>query len=173
MCGIAGVMMRGGQPPSRDTLQALALALRHRGPDGQAVHVHGATGLVHARLAIVDLLGGAQPLISADGVALIANAEIYNDLDLRREMHDVSFATGSDCESPLHLYRKVGDVFAERLRGMYAIAISDSAQRRLILARDPFGIKPLYYAETPDGVCFASEPQALIAAGLVVPRVNA
>ncbi len=173
MCGIAGIMMRGGATPPRDTLQKLADALHHRGPDGHAVHIKDGTGLVHTRLAIVDLAGGAQPLIAPDGVALIANAEIYNDLDLRKSMRNVDFATGSDCESPLHLYRKVGETFAAELRGMYAIAVYDPAKQHLILARDPFGIKPLYYAQTKDGFCFASEPQALVAAGLVQPHVNA
>ncbi len=164
--------MRGERTPPRETLQKLAAALHHRGPDGHAVHVKDATGLVHTRLAIVDLAGGAQPLIAEDGVALIANAEIYNDLDLRKQMRNAKFATGSDCESPLHLYRKVGENFATELRGMYAIAIYDPTKQQLVLARDPFGIKPLYFAQTKEGFCFASEPQALVAAGLIECDVN-
>ena len=83
------------------------------------------------------------------------------------------FATGSDCEPPLHLYRRYGLDFVDHLRGMYAIALYDPIEGQLVLARDPFGIKPLYYAQTSAGFAFASEPQALIAAGLVLPMVNA
>ena len=170
MCGIAGIASRDGQPPARAT--ALAGALAHRGPDGQGSYSRDGVALVHTRLAIVDLAQGAQPLISDDGVALIANGEIYNDPDLRREL-SAGFKTHSDSESALHLYRRDGVGFAGGLRGMYAIAIHDPGHRRLVLARDPFGIKPLYYAATAAGFCFASEPQALIAAGLVAPRINA
>lgn len=175
MCGIAGVMLADGRAPDPSLLEALleglldglAGALAHRGPDGQGRHVSGTTGLVHTRLAIIDLDGGAQPLHGPDGIALVANGEIYNYLKLRDEVPGVKFATQSDCEPPLHFYRKYGPNFVTRLRGMYALALHDPAQDRLILARDPFGIKPLYYAETPQGLAFASEAQALIAAGWV------
>ncbi|MBL8643903.1 MAG: asparagine synthase (glutamine-hydrolyzing) [Rhodospirillaceae bacterium] len=173
MCGIAGLVTRNGAAPSTVTLQKLAQALAHRGPDGHAVRVVASAGLVHTRLAIVDLAGGAQPLVASDNVALIANAEIYNDLDLRRTLSDAAYATGSDCESALHAYRRYGETFAAHLRGMYAIAVHDPAKEVMLLARDPFGIKPLYLADVADGLCFASEPQALMAAGLVPPRVNA
>lgn len=169
MCGIAGIVSRDGQPRAA---AVLAGALAHRGPDGQGSYCRDGVDLVHTRLAIIDLAQGAQPLISDDGVALIANAEIYNDPDLRRELA-AQFKTNSDCESALHLYRRDGVGFARSLRGMYAIAIHDPGRRRLVLARDPFGIKPLYYAETEAAFCFASEPRALIASGLVLPRLNA
>ncbi len=97
---------------------------------------------------------------------LVANGEIYNDLELRAKLRDVFFKTGSDCESPLHLYRQKGLDFVGDLRGMYAIAIYDPITSRLVIARDPFGIKPLYYVITPTCFAFASEPQALLAAGL-------
>ena len=136
--------------------------------------------MVHTRLAIIDLETGDQPFAEPGGASLIANAEIYNYRELREELAAggagrgaVAFATESDCEPPLHLYRRHGLDFAEKLRGMYAIAIDDAATERLVLARDPFGIKPLYYAETDSGFAFASEPQALIAAGLVIPTVRA
>jgi asparagine synthase (glutamine-hydrolysing) len=125
----------------------------------------GQTALVHTRLAIIDLAGGDQPLF-AGPAALIANGEIYNDPALRAAMPDVGFATGSDCESPLHLWRREGDAYAVHLRGMFAIAIHDSGGRTLTLTRDPFGIKPLYITLIEGGVAFASEPQALLAAGL-------
>ncbi len=172
MCGIGGVMTADGQPPDPLTLDRLTTALAHRGPDGQGRLVEGDVGMVHTRLAIIDLETGDQPLRSANArTTLIANAEIYNHVELRAEMANVPFATGSDCEPPLHLYRQRGIGFTEALRGMYAIAIHDPARGRLVLARDPFGIKPLYYAETAAGFVFASEPQALIAAGVVAPRL--
>lgn len=186
MCGIAGIMMRDGHPPCEPILKALTAALAHRGPDGRGRYVAGNVGMVHTRLAIIDLETGHQPLYAAteehpdadrEGwVALIANGEIYNDPAIRERIGATSFATGSDCESPLHLYLHHGDTFADHLRGMYAIAIHDPRHGkdeagRLILARDPFGIKPLYIAETEAGLAFASEPQALIAADLVKPEL--
>lgn len=173
MCGIAGLMTRDGAPPATAVLQAMADALAHRGPDGHGLHVREGVGLAHARLAIIDLTTGDQPLYAPDGTALVANGEVYNYIELRRELPDVDFHTHSDCEPPLHLYCRMGPGFASRLRGMYAIAIHDPGRKRLVLARDPFGIKPLYYAETDAGFAFASEPQALIAAGLAAPRLNA
>ena len=177
MCGIGGVMTADGQPPDPLVLDRLTTALAHRGPDGKGRLIEGDVGLVHTRLAIIDLETGGQPLHSANGSAnartsLIANAEIYNHVELRAAMADVPFATGSDCEPPLHLYRQQGVGFAGALRGMYAIAIHDPARGRLVLARDPFGIKPLYYAETAAGFAFASEPRALMAAEIVTPRLN-
>jgi asparagine synthase (glutamine-hydrolysing) len=177
MCGIAGLMNRDGRPPPVESLAKLQAALAHRGPDGVGTRIVADCGLVHTRLAIVDVTGGAQPLVAADGVALIANGEIYNDPALRAAMPDTAFATRSDCESALHLYpRGVAAedaiAFVERLRGMYALALHDPAAGRLVLARDPFGIKPLYVAETAAGFAFASEPQALIAAGLIAPQLD-
>jgi asparagine synthase (glutamine-hydrolysing) len=123
-------------------------------------------GLAHARLAIIDLQTGDQPIQSPDGTTLIANAEIYNYLELREAMAEVPWQTRSDCEPALYLYRRDGIDFAEQLRGMYAIAIHDPGSGQLLLARDPFGIKPLYYAEGDFGFAFASEPSALIKVGL-------
>ena len=174
MCGIAGIMTRSGAAPDDGTLQALQAALAHRGPDGQGRYVSGGTGLVQTRLAIIDLETGDQPLYAAENkTALIANAEIYNYVELKLDMGRVDFKTRSDCEPPLHLYLRHGLDFTRHLRGMYALALHDPDEDSLILARDPFGIKPLYYAETPDGFVFASEPQALHRAGLVEPAVNA
>ncbi|MDX2223741.1 MAG: asparagine synthase (glutamine-hydrolyzing) [Rhodospirillaceae bacterium] len=167
MCGIAGIAARPGAPITAESLNALRRALAHRGPDGSAIMRRGAVALVQTRLAIVDPAGGDQPLTDSAGRALIANAEIYNDRDVRDALSGARFVTGSDCESALYLYARHGDGFAAGLRGMYALAIDDPVRGRLVLARDPFGIKPLYVAETERGVAFASEPQALIAAGLV------
>jgi asparagine synthase (glutamine-hydrolysing) len=168
-------MNRDGSTPDVAVLDALEAALRHRGPDGEGRRVSGGLGLVQTRLAIIDLETGDQPLYEPGGAALIANGEIYNYLELREELmagasgsaNRVEFSTHSDCEPALHLYRRLGLDFAERLRGMYAVAVSDPVEDQLVLARDPFGIKPLYYAETSDAFVFASEPQALVRAGLV------
>jgi asparagine synthase (glutamine-hydrolysing) len=172
MCGIAGVMMKNGRSPDPAVLDRLQQALAHRGPDGRGRHLAGPVGLVSTRLAIIDTLTGDQPLKDSRGGVLVANGEIYNDPELRMQLSDVTFRTGSDCESPLHLYRCKGLDFVEGLRGMYAIAIHDQAASKLILARDPFGIKQLYYVEAPAYFAFASEPQALIAAGLAGRRIR-
>jgi asparagine synthase (glutamine-hydrolysing) len=170
MCGIAGLALKPGQSPSPTVLEAMTRALAHRGPDGAGHHVQGQVALSHTRLAIIDLVTGDQPL-HAGPASLIGNGEVYNYRELRTE-NQLLCATGSDCEPPLHLYRRDGAGFAETLRGMYAIAIHDRAARQVVLARDPFGIKPLYLAETQQGIAFASEPQALIAAGLVAPALR-
>jgi asparagine synthase (glutamine-hydrolysing) len=172
MCGIAGLAGVPGHQVATPVLDRMAQALAHRGPDGLHSHVAGAIGLAHARLAIIDLTTGDQPLFGPDGLVLVANGEIYNDLDLRAALADRPFRTGSDCEAPLFLYAEHGAAFAEQLRGMYAIALADPANDRLTLCRDPFGIKPLYLCEGPFGVAFASEPRALLRAGLVLPLVN-
>ena len=165
MCGIAGIMAVNGAAPPAAALQAMGAALKHRGPDGNGHYKVGDVGMVQTRLAIIDLATGDQPLHERGGAALIANGEIYNYVELRAALSGagVSFSTGSDCETPLHLYRRHGLAFTDHLRGMYAIALHDPVAGRLVLARDPFGIKPLYYAETGDGFVFASEPEALIA----------
>ena len=169
MCGIAGVAFApGAPPPDLATLARLSEAIAHRGPDGAGSAVVGRVALLHRRLAIIDRAGGDQPLF-AGGAAIVANGEIYNDLELRDAMADVSFSTGSDCETPLHLWLGEGDGFAARLRGMYALAIHERPGHALTLSRDPFGIKPLYVATLAEGIAFASEARALLDAGLV-PR---
>ena len=187
MCGIAGIMTMSGSPPNDATLQALARALAHRGPDGAGRTISGSVGLAQTRLAIIDLETGDQPLYAplkggdpetGDGkgnrkkAALVANGEIYNYVELKLDMGRVDFKTKSDCEPPLHLYLRHGLDFTRHLRGMYALAVHDPAEDCLVLARDPFGIKPLYYAETSTGFVFASEPQALFKAGCVEPALN-
>ena len=173
MCGIAGIMTTSGAAPAA-ALAQLADAMAHRGPDGTGQFSSGGVGLVQTRLAIIDLETGDQPFLVSrnpgeDKTALVANGEIYNYVELRLDMSRVEFHTKSDCEPPLHLYLRHGLGFARHLRGMYAIALFDPGEDCLVLARDPFGIKPLYYAETELGFVFASEPQALFRAGLVRP----
>jgi asparagine synthase (glutamine-hydrolysing) len=167
MCGIGGIMTADGAAPSPTALEAMRRALAHRGPDGNGHYRANDMAMVQTRLAIIDLATGNQPLFEPGGAALIANGEIYNYVELRSQLAGIVFSTGSDCEPLLHLYRQHGLDFTEHLRGMYAIALHDPTDGRLVLARDPFGIKPLYYVETPTRFAFASEPHALVAAGLV------
>ncbi len=167
MCGIAGLALASSAPPPDAALLARLIgAMAHRGPDGSGHAVVGRIALAQNRLAIIDLATGDQPMFVGPAT-LIANAEIYNYRELRAELPGAPFHTESDCEPPLHLFRRDGAEFAQHLRGMYAIAIHDRAARTVTLARDPFGIKPLYVAQVAGGIAFASEPQALHAAGLV------
>lgn len=173
MCGIAGLMMRGSVPPDSRILDDFEAALAHRGPDGTGRYIAGRCALTHTRLAIIDLATGDQPLKDAtSGRALVANGEIYNFVELRHDMGEARFATKSDCEPPLLLIAERGTGFAAPLRGMYAIAACDGDGKRAYLARDPFGIKPLYYHEDERGIAFASEPRALFAAGRLAPKLS-
>ena len=167
MCGIAGLILAStAPPPDATTLGALAQALAHRGPDGSGHSVVGRIALVHTRLAIIDLVTGAQPLF-AGPAALVENGEIYNFSELRAALPEQKFATNSDGEPALHLWLRDGLDYTQHLRGMYALAIHDRAARTVTLTRDPFGIKPLYLAAIPGGLAFASEPCALHQSGLV------
>ncbi|MDA8250915.1 MAG: asparagine synthase (glutamine-hydrolyzing) [Rhodospirillales bacterium] len=169
MCGIAGLIAAPDAPaPEPAALAALERALAHRGPDGSGHTAVGRVALVQTRLAIIDLAGGDQPLF-AGSAALVGNGEIYNYRELRAAMPQAPFTTQSDNEVPLHLWLRDGTQYARALRGMYALAIHERAGRTVTLSRDPFGIKPLYIAQTAAGIAFASEPQALLAAG-IVPR---
>jgi asparagine synthase (glutamine-hydrolysing) len=172
MCGIAGIMLSENLVPQREVLDTLQQALAHRGPDGAKRHVDVGFGLVHTRLAIIDLKTGDQPLFGPKGSVLVANGEIYNYIELKRGLPAETFATNSDCELPLITYAREGAGFAKPLRGMYAIALADRDAGALYLARDPFGIKPLYYAEFKDGILFASELQALLKTGLVARNIS-
>jgi asparagine synthase (glutamine-hydrolysing) len=172
MCGIAGLILASGAPPPDPrVLSKLISALRHRGPDGTGHAMIGRVALVHNRLSVIDLLSGDQPLF-AGPATLVANGEIYNYRELRQAMPGTSFATDSDCEPPLHLWLRDGPDYARHLRGMYAIAIHERVRRTVTLSRDPFGIKPLYIATVEGGLAFASEPQALLEAGLVKRAVR-
>jgi len=172
MCGIAGFMLSDRTLPPREVLDTLQQALSHRGPDGVKRHVEEGLGLVHTRLAIIDLQTGDQPLYGPNGTVLIANGEIYNYIELKRNFPPDKFVTSSDCELPLMTYASQGADFARPLRGMYAIALADAAAGALYLTRDPFGIKPLYYAECPGGILFASEPEAILKTGLVARTIS-
>src|ERR1700712_4262596 len=131
MCGLAGFSFAPEAARADPALlSALAAALAHRGPDGAGHTLVGRVALVHTRLAIIDLAGGDQPIF-AGPAALIANGEIYNDLALRASLPEVHFATGSDCEPPLHLWLRDGPRYVDRLRGMYTIAIHERGTHHL------------------------------------------
>ena len=167
MCGIAGVYRADGRPIDRRTLSKVSESMVRRGPDGSGVWVSdgGDLGLAHRRLSILDMTDrGAQPMPTPDGrFHIVFNGEIYNYPELRRwcESRGVRFRSDSDTEVLLHLYALLGIAFLHRLRGMYAFAVWDTQEQQLVLARDPLGIKPLYYAEIPNEFAFASQVKAL------------
>lgn len=171
MCGIAGIVMKDGRAPDPGVLDAFARSLAHRGPDGVGRWTGGAIGLVHTRLSIIDVAGGDQPMHGADGSVLIGNGEIYNYIELRAEQEGkgVAFRTHADFEPAQNLVADKGAAALADWRGMYAVAIAWPDTGRILLARDPFGIKPLYLLDRPDFLAFASEPRAFFAAGLAMP----
>ncbi|MEZ4422411.1 MAG: asparagine synthase (glutamine-hydrolyzing) [Gemmatimonadota bacterium] len=171
MCGIAGIVR-----PDRDGSVAPALLERmcdviaHRGPDGSGTYVGDGVGLGHRRLSIVDVEGGAQPMASDDGrLRLVYNGEIYNHPDLMAELvaDGVRYRTHCDTESLLRWYEREGAAAVRRFRGMFAFAVWHTDERKLVLVRDRFGIKPLYYHHAPDGsLVFGSEIKAVLAGGV-------
>jgi asparagine synthase (glutamine-hydrolysing) len=165
MCGICGLVSLNGGAVDRGLLEEMNATLLHRGPDSGGVHVEGGTGLAARRLAIIDLQTGDQPLTNEDGsVVVVQNGEIYNYRELRADLvrKGHSFRTQGDTEVHAHLYEEHGTRFAEHLRGMFAVAVWDAKRRRLVLARDRFGIKPLYYRVAGESLSFASELKALL-----------
>jgi asparagine synthase (glutamine-hydrolysing) len=165
MCGIYGVVTRGG-PVDATPLAAMDAAMVHRGPDDSGTLVDGPCALGMRRLAIIDLDGGHQPIAGEDRSSwVVLNGEIYNHRELRRRLiaRGHRFATASDTEAIVHLYEERGATLCEELRGMFAFAVWDRRAQRLVLGRDRLGIKPLYYAEAPGGLAFASELRALLA----------
>jgi asparagine synthase (glutamine-hydrolysing) len=163
MCGISGIASANGSVDA-DRVAAMSATLMHRGPDSFGEFSDGTAALAARRLSIIDLETGDQPIANEDGTLhVVQNGEIYNYRELRRELERAGhrFRTNGDTEVLLHLYEEYGDRFAERLRGMFAIAIWDARRRRLVLARDRFGIKPLYYRAKADELAFASELRAL------------
>ncbi len=170
MCGIAGILDRGGAPIDRALCVSMTEVLEHRGPDDRDTLVDGAcgvtVGLAHTRLAIVDLsAAGRQPMSNRDGsLWLVANGEIYNSPELRAELEakGYRFRSRTDIEVILHLYAEEGLAFLPRLNGMFAFALWDRRQGKLVLARDRFGVKPLYFAERGERFAFASEAKALL-----------
>ncbi|MEA2690852.1 MAG: hypothetical protein QOJ16_239 [Acidobacteriota bacterium] len=176
MCGIAGLFEYGADSQAGgEALARMVAVLRHRGPDDQGVHLAGAMGLAHARLSIIDVCGGHQPLFSEDRqVAVVCNGEIYNHHELRNELvgRGHRFATRSDTEVIAHLYEELGTGCIARLSGMFAVAVADLRNRRLLLARDRVGKKPLYYTDDGRRLGFGSELKSLLAGGLAEAAVD-
>jgi asparagine synthase (glutamine-hydrolysing) len=163
MCGICGIATARGAV-DRDRLRRMSETLIHRGPDAEGTHVDGGIGLASRRLAIIDLAGGDQPIANEDGsVVVVQNGELYNYRELMRDLQRAGhrFSTACDTEIHVHGYEEWGLGLFERLRGMFAVAIWDARKQQLVLARDRFGIKPLYYRHVDGELSFASELDAL------------
>lgn len=178
MCGIAGALTKAGFDPDslRRTLDRMIGQVFHRGPDGGGVAITGPAGFAHRRLAIIDLNErSAQPMHSTDGQLMVTfNGEIYNFRELRAELESTGcvFRTESDTEVLLHGWRAWGEALFARLRGMFALAFWDEREHVLVLARDRFGKKPLFYAELPDATLFASEIKSMLEWPTFERRVN-
>jgi asparagine synthase (glutamine-hydrolysing) len=170
MCGIVGIARRiGEQPVTPADIRPMCDSIRHRGPDDEGIYAHGRVGLGMRRLSIIDLQGGHQPIFNEDGTnAIVFNGEIYNYAELRADLlaRGHQLRTNSDTETIVHLYEDHGVDCVKWLRGMFAFGLWDETRRQLVLARDRFGIKPLYVAMDGRQVSFASELKALCAANL-------
>ncbi len=165
MCGIAGIFDFSAAAADRSLLERMTSALVHRGPDGVGYLLHDQIGLGHRRLSIIDVEGGAQPVGNEDDtVQVVFNGEIYNFVELRDELQALghTFRTRSDTEVLVHAYEQWGDDFVNRLNGIFAFALVDLASKRILIARDHLGVKPLYYTTVGTTLLFASEIKALL-----------
>jgi asparagine synthase (glutamine-hydrolysing) len=165
VCGIAGIVRFDGEPVFEHEIRAMCQMLVHRGPDEEGVYLGDGVGLGMRRLSIIDLDSSQQPICNEDrSVWVVFNGEIYNYRELRQELatRGHRFRTAGDTETIVHLWEEFGPGCVDHLRGMFSFAIWDTAQRRLLLARDRLGIKPLYYVALPDGLAFASELKPLL-----------
>lgn len=165
MCGVAGIVNFTDAGIDRRQLARMVAAIRHRGPDDSGLHIDAPVGLGHARLAIIDPAGGAQPMHHPSApLTLVFNGEIYNYVELRRELvrKGHRFRTSSDTEVILHLYQDEGVECVHRLNGQWAFALWDAPRGRLFLSRDRLGVRPLFWTRTPDAFLFASEIKALL-----------
>ncbi len=176
MCGIAGIFnVAEGPPPRRESLASMIEAVHHRGPDGYGFFQDRRCGLAHARLSIIDLSGGDQPIHNEDrSVWVVFNGEIFNYIELRRDLEQRGhrFYTQSDTEVIVHLYEQYGTDFVDHLNGQFAIALWDQEQQRLVLARDRTGIRPVFYTRSRGRLVFASEIKALLALTEIPRRLN-
>src|SRR5580765_243098 len=166
MCGIAGYLRFDGQPARSDRAERMLATLQHRGPDDTGVFIEGPVALAAARLSIIDVAGGHQPLSIADGGITVAqNGEIYNYVELQRELESAGVRRRTACDTEVigHLYARDRERAFSRLRGMFAIAIWNRDGRQLTLARDRVGKKPLYVFRTDRELLFASEAKAILA----------
>jgi len=174
MCGIAGIATRGATP-ARELVTAMCEVIRHRGPDGAGLFVAPGVGIGMRRLAVLDLTSGDQPVSNqSKTVHAVFNGEIYNYLELRRELTQKGYALRGTGDSEIipHLYDEYGPEFVARLNGMFAIALWDSTQRKLLLFRDRMGIKPLFYSLHHGNLYFGSEVKCILAAGGSDRRMN-
>lgn len=170
MCGIAGILSKTGVRDDADLLDRMLGAMVHRGPDGQGTYLGDRAAIGMRRLSIIDLTGGWQPLYNEDkSLALVANGEIYNFVELTQELiaRGHRFSTHSDCEVILHLYEEEQENCLRHLRGMFAFALVDIKRGTVFIARDRMGEKPLYLHETQDSLLFASEMKSLLSSGRV------
>jgi len=171
MCGICGILaLDGGRPIDAAVIRRMTDTLQHRGPNSSGYHVAPGVGLGVRRLSIVDLETGDQPIANEDeSIVLVCNGEIYNHVELREQLLAAGhrFRTKSDTEVIVHLYEDHGVDCLQQLRGMFAFALWDARKQRLFLARDRFGIKPLYYAVSNDSLLFGSEAKAILASGQI------
>ena len=182
MCGITGIYA-----PQMGEIEGLSLAISHRvtqmanslslrGPDGNGIFVSDSIALGHVRLSILDTSSaGAQPMsLSNTGLTISYNGECYNFRELRQELQSLGcvFSSGSDTEVILHVYEKWGLQGLKRLEGIFALALWDASNKRLILMRDRLGVKPLYYGESIFGLAFGSEIKAVLAAGCLDTSIN-
>lgn len=173
MCAIAGILnLTEGVAPSESSLRAMLGMVRHRGPDQFGIFLEDQVALGNARLSIVDVSGGQQPIGSEDeNLWIVFNGEVFNHLELRSELEQRGhrFTTHCDTEVVLHLYEEHGPECLRRLNGQFALAIWNRHERSLFLARDRVGVRPLFYTCTPDRLLFASEIKAILAD----PRIDA
>lgn len=164
MCGIISIIHKTPRAINEQILRAMASKIHHRGPDEDGIMIEGSIGFFHKRLSIIDLVSGKQPM-TYDNCTIVYNGEIYNYIELRNSLKRKGhqFETSSDTEVILHLYAEYGDDFVHLLNGMFAFIIYDRHENRLFIARDHFGIKPLYWYQNENMFCFASEIKALLA----------
>ncbi|MCE9594923.1 MAG: asparagine synthase (glutamine-hydrolyzing) [Planctomycetes bacterium] len=179
MCGLCGVALADSRARADESeLELAARSIRHRGPDDFGAWTRGGFGIAFRRLSIIDVAGGHQPFENETGdIGLVGNGEIYNHVELRRELvaRGHRFRSNSDIETLVHLYEEHGDAFVERLIGMYAFAlvdVRDARRPKLLIGRDRLGIKPLYWAESPRGLAFGSEAKVLLALGFGERRLR-
>jgi len=177
MCGIAGIFNIGNHKPVRfPQLKKMVAAIYHRGPDECGFLVDGSFGMGMSRLSIIDIASGTQPVHNEDKtIWVVFNGEIFNYIELRRDLLEPKghkFYTNSDTEAIVHLYEEYGPGFVEHLNGQFSIAIWDRKKKRLILARDRVGIRPLFYAKNNGSLFFSSEMKSIFAEGTITPRIN-